>query len=71
MCAESCYNVGVFSVVVVVGFVQPNYTFSEDAFWWDAHVCVRVFNPPQDEDLLFNIDLIIQPRIATAGKFAV
>ena len=56
-----------FCVVAVVGFVQPNYTVSEDVFF--AGVCIRIFNPSQDEDLVFAIDLIIQPRIGTAGKF--
>ena len=62
-------NVSVLSVVAVVGFVQPSYTFNESVFFGD--VCVRVFNPPPDEDLLFGIDLIIQPRIGTAGKFMI
>ena len=47
--------------------MQPNYTVSEDVFF--AEVCIRIFNPSQDEDLVFAIDLIIQPRIGTAGKF--
>ena len=47
--------------------MQPNYTFSEDVFF--GEVCVQVFNPPPDEELLFGIDMIIQPKIGTAGKF--
>ena len=68
-CEASCYNVGVLSVVAVVGFVQPSYTVSENVFFVD--VCVRVFNPRQNDDLIFDIDLIIQPRTGTAGKFTV
>ena len=68
-CAASCYNVGVLSVAVVVGFVQHSYTVSENVFAVD--VCIRVFNPPQNDDLFFDIDLIIQPRTGTAGKFTV
>lgn len=65
-CAASYCNVAVLSIVAVVGFVQPSYTVIENVTF--AVVCVRVSNPPQDEDLVFNIDLIIQPRIGTAGK---
>ena len=67
--AASCYNIGVLSVAVVVGFVQTKYNISEDIFFVD--VCVRVFNPPANEDLVFGIDMIIQPRNNTAGKFSV
>ena len=56
-----------FCVVVVVGFVQPKYTVGEGVFF--PGVCIRIFNPSQDEDLVFAVDLIIQPRIGTAGKF--
>ena len=31
-------------------------------------VCIRVLNPPPDEDLIFGIDMIIQPMTGTAGK---
>ena len=58
-----------FVAIVVVGFVQPSYTFSESVFL--AEVCVRIFNPSQNEDLIFDIDLIIQPMTGTAGKFTV
>ena len=68
-CATSCYNVGVLSVAVVVGFVQTKYNVSEDIFF--ADMCVRVFNPSPNEDLVFGIDMIIQPRSNTAGKFSV
>ena len=57
------------SVVVVVGFIQTKYNVSEDIFF--ADVCVQVFNPPPSEDLVFGIDMIIQPRNNTAGKFSV
>ena len=68
-CAASCYNVGVLSVAAIVGFVQTKYNVSEDIFFVD--VCVRVFNPSPSEDLVFGIDMIIQPRNNTAGKFSI
>ena len=46
--------------------MQPNHTVSEDISL--VEVCIQVFNPLQDEDLMFDIDLIIQPRIGDAGK---
>ena len=61
--------VGVLSVAAIVGFVQTKYNVSEDIFF--ADVCVQVFNPSPNEDLLFGIDMIIQPRSNTAGKFSV
>ena len=68
-CAASCYNVGVFSVVAIVGFVQTKYNVSEDIFF--TEVCVRVLNPSPSEDLVFGIDMIIQPRNNSASKFSV
>ena len=63
-----CINIGLLLFAVpVVGFVQPKYSVSEDTFYVD--VCVRVFNPSPHEELLSAIDLIIQPRTGTAGKF--
>ena len=61
--------VGVLSVAAIVGFVQTKYNVSEDIFV--ADVCVQVFNPSPNEDLLFGIDMIIRPRSNTAGKFSV
>ena len=61
--------VGVLSVAAVVGFVQSNYTVREDIFFVDVYI--RVFNPPPDEDLIFGIDMIIQPMTGTAGKYIV
>ena len=68
-CATSCYNISVMSVAAIVGFIQTRYNVSEDIFF--ADVCVRVFNPSPSEDLIFGIDMIIQPRSNTAGKFSV
>ena len=68
-CATSCY-VGVFYVAVLVGFVQTKYNVSEDIIFF-ADVCVQVFNPSPNEDLVFGIDMIIQPRNNTASKFSV
>ena len=49
--------------------MQTKYNVSEDIFFVD--VCVRVFNPSPNEDLVFGIAMIIQPRNNTAGKFSV
>ena len=69
MCSIMLYNVGVLSVAAIVGFVQTKYNVSEDISF--ADVCVRVFNPSPNEDLVFGIDMIIQPRSNTASKFSV
>ena len=57
----------VLSVVAVVGFELLKYTVSEDVNI--AEVCVQFFTPSPRIDLVFGIDMIIQPRIGTAGKF--
>ena len=46
-------------IVSIVGFERENYTIteSEDA---ELEVCVRVYNPPLDEELPYNIFLVYQ-----------
>ena len=46
-------------IVSIVGFERENYTIteSEDA---ELEVCVRVYNPPPDEELPYNIFLVYQ-----------
>ena len=68
-CAATCYNVSVSSAAAIVGFVQTKYTVGEDIFF--VNVCVRVFNPSPNEDLVFGIFMIIQPGNNIAGKFSV
>lgn len=59
---------GILSVVAVVSFEQSEYNVSEGR---NLQVCVQVSNLSPNEDLAFGIDLIIKPRIGTAGKFEV
>ena len=55
------------SVVAVVGFELTKYNVTESARLLE--VCVQVFNPPPDEELVFTINVAIQPRAGTAGTF--
>ncbi len=54
------------SLVAVVGFEQLSYTISETGM--EQEVCVQVFNPPDNEDLAFNIFLAYETVPGTAGK---
>ena len=53
-------------LVVIVGFEQHNYTINETSV--SQEVCVAVFSPPADEELVLGIDLIYETRNGTAGK---
>lgn len=53
---------GIFILLVArVGFEQESYTITEGE---DAvqEICVRVYDPPQDEELPFNIFLVYRTR---------
>ena len=49
-----------------MGFEQPSYTVNETGV--SQEVCVVVFSPPVDEELVFQIDLLYETRTGTAGK---
>ena len=54
-----------YTVVAIAGFQQPNYTVNEsDGF---QEVCVEVFNPPSNEELLFDIILDYETASGSAG----
>ena len=52
-------------IAVILGLEQ-NFTVPEDVGSFEA--CFRVFNPPDDQDLTFSIDLVIEPIVGTAGE---
>ena len=54
-----------FYLVAVVGFEQQRYTFSEAS--GTGEVCMRVFNPPRNEELVFSILLEYQTILYSAG----
>ena len=62
----SLYDITLFVfAVAVVGFEQLNYTVNESVGFQE--VCVRVLNPPSNEELVSNITLVYQTRAGTAG----
>ena len=52
-------------IAVILGLEQ-NFTVPEDVGSFEA--CFRVFNPPDDQDLTFSIDLVIDTIVGTAGE---
>ena len=54
-----------YALVVVVGFEQLSYTVNETNGFQE--VCVQVFNPPSNEELVFSILLQRQSRFDSAG----
>ena len=54
------------NIVAVIGFEQLNYTVNETGI--RQEVCVQVFNPPQNEELGFDIFWTSETKTGTAGK---
>ncbi len=53
-----------FIADVIVGFEQ-NYTVSEDV--GSFQVCFRVFNPPDNQELILSLDLVVDTIEGSAG----
>ncbi len=49
---------------MIVGFEQ-NYTVSEDV--GSFQVCFRVFNPPDNQELILSLDLVVDTIEGSAG----
>ena len=52
-------------IAVILGFEQ-NFTVAEDVGSFEA--CFRVFNPPDDQEVTFLIDLVVDTIEGTAGE---
>ena len=52
-------------IAVILGLEQ-NFTVPEDVGSFEA--CFRIFNPPDDQDLTFSIDLVIDTIVGSAGE---
>ena len=52
-------------IAVILGFEQ-NFTVPEDVGSFEA--CFRIFNPPDDQELTFLIDLVVDTIEGTAGE---
>ncbi len=54
-------------VVAVVGFEHSRYTFYEARGLQE--ICVQVFNPPRNEELIFDIPLLYWTVMDSAGIY--
>ena len=73
-CIESLYAIvlptipffcSLHFIAVILGFEQ-NFTVAEDVGSFVA--CFRVFNPPDDQEVTFLIDLVVDTIEGTAGE---
>ena len=66
MMHNGLYLLFLADIVAVIGFEQLNYTINETGR--RQGVCIQVFNPPLNEELVFDMFWTTETRTGTAGK---